>query len=161
MRWYSYIPESLEKCQIIYNRKCPPNNSVYEEWITVGLENDGAQITFVEYEFYDKDPDGVREAYDCMYDSEYNITVDISKFDSQKLFVYTLTKDGSLITNPDIDIAKSKAIFIFTEPQNENKTLISSISKQIENDTKNMTQILQQSALPKNSALLLILNDRL
>ncbi|MBQ4509826.1 MAG: hypothetical protein II984_03800 [Clostridia bacterium] len=161
MRWYSYIPESLEKCQIIYNRKCPPNNSVYEEWITVGLENDGAQITFVEYEFYDKDPDGVREAYDCMYDSEYNITVDISKFDSQKLFVYTVAKDGSLITNSDIDIAKSKAIFIFTELQNGNEDILLNLLKQIENDIKNMTQILQQSALPKNSALLLILNDRL
>ena len=42
MRWYSYIPDNTENCSIIYNRKCPPNNSVYEEWITVGLENDGA-----------------------------------------------------------------------------------------------------------------------
>ena len=38
MRWYSFIPENSDSCKMIYQRKCPPNNSVYEEWTTVGIE---------------------------------------------------------------------------------------------------------------------------
>lgn len=162
MKWYSFVPENLEKCKIIYDRKCPPNNSVYEEWTTVGLENDGAQITFIEYDFYDKDPDGVREAYDCVYDSIYNITVDTSKADKQKLFALTITKDSSIIEGFDIDIKQSKVIYIFTEPYNFDNNLLLRISNQIENDSQNAKEIIEQNLLVnKNSSCLVILNDRM
>lgn len=159
MRWYSYVPEN---CNIIYNRKCPPNNSVYEEWTTIGLENDGSQITFVEYEFYDKDPDGVREAFDCMYDSEYKITVDISRADSSKLFAYTITKDQKLKADLDIDISDSRAIYIFTKAQNFTKELLLSITEKIENNKQEADKFLEQNfARDKNVAYLIILNDRM
>ena len=162
MRWYSFIPENSDSCKMIYQRKCPPNNSVYEEWTTVGIENDGAQITFVEYDYYDKDPDGVREAYDCMYDSKYNITVDTSKTDKQKLFALTITKDSSIIEGFDIDIKQSKVIYIFTEPYNFDNNLLLRISNQIENDSQNAKEIIQQNLLVnKNSSCLVILNDRM
>ena len=162
MKWYSFVPENLEKCIIIYDRKCPPNNSVYEEWTTVGLENDGAQITFIEYDFYYKDPDGVREAYDCVYDSIYNITVDTSKADKQKLFALTITKDSSIIEGFDIDIKQSKVIYIFTEPYNFDNNLLLRISNQIENDSQNAKEIIEQNLLVnKNFSCLVILNDRM
>ena len=163
MIWYSNIPDNTENCSIIYNRKCPPNNSVYEEWITVGLENDGAQITFIEYDFYDKDPDGVREAYDCVYDSIYNITVDTSKADKQKLFAYTVTKENNVITGFDIDISKTKVVYIFTEPQNFDNNLLITVSKEIESDSQNAKETIEQNLLAnnKNSSCLVILNDRM
>lgn len=163
MRWYSFVPEDSKKCKYIYDRKCPPNNSVYEAWTTIGLENDGAQITFVEYDYYDKDPDGVREAYDCMYDSEYNITVDISKIDSNKLFAYTVTKDKDLIIGFDIDITKARVIYLFTEPQDLTKDLILKLTEQIEIDKQNAKETIQQNlfANNKNPSCLVILNDRM
>ena len=162
MKWYYFVPENSEKCKIIYDRKCPPNNSVYEEWITIGLVNDGAQIIFIEYDFYDKDPDGVREAYDCMYDSIYSITVDTSKTDKQKLFALTITKDSSIIEGFDIDIKQSKVIYIFTEPYNFDNNLLLRISNQIESNSQNAKEIIQQNLLAnKNSSCLVILNDRM
>ena len=163
MRWYSNIPDNTENCSIIYNRKCPPNNSVYEEWITVGLVNDGAQIIFVEYDFYDKDPDGVREAYDCVYDSVYNITVDTSKVDNQKLFAYTVTKDYNVITGFDIDISKTKVVYIFTKPQNFDNNFLITVSKEIENYNQNAEEIITQYLSSKDNPTpyLVILNDRL
>lgn len=163
MKWYSNIPDNTENCSIIYNRKCPPNNSVYEEWITVGLENDGAQITFIEYDFYDKDPDGVREAFDCMYDSIYNVTVDTSKADKQKLFAYTVTKENNIITGFDIDISKTKVVYIFTKPQNFDNNFLITVSKEIENYNQNAEEIINQYLSPKDNPppYLVILNDRL
>ena len=161
MRWYSFIPENLDSCKMIYQRKCPPNNSVYEEWTTVGIENDGAQITFVEYDFYDKDPDGVREAYECMYDSVYNITVDTSKIDTEKLFVYTVTKDGSLISGFDINMKNSRLITILTEPKNFDNNFLINLSNRIETNKSNIQQIINQTFFQNTIPYLIILNDRM
>ena len=161
MRWYSFIPENSDTCKMIYQRKCPPNNSVYEEWTTVGIENDGAQITFIEYDFYDKDPDGVREAYECMYDSVYNITVDTSKIDTEKLFVYTVTKDGSLISGFDINMKNSRLITILTEPKNFDNNFLINLSNRIETNKSNIQQIINQTFFQNTIPYLIILNDRM
>ena len=161
MRWYSFIPENSDSCKMIYQRKCPPNNSVYEEWTTVGIENDGAQITFVEYDYYDKDPDGVREAYECMYDSVYNITVDTSKIDTEKLFVYTVTKDGSLISGFDINMKNSRLITILTEPKNFDNNFLINLSNRIETNKSNIQQIINQTFFQNTIPYLIILNDRM
>ena len=162
MRWYSFIPENSDTCKMIYQRKCPPNNSVYECWTTVGVENDGAQITFVEYDYYDKDPDGVREAYDCMYDSEYNITVDITKSDNKKIFAYTVTKDEELILGYDIDITKTRAIYLFTEQLNLDDDLLINLTSQIEADKQNAEEIIRTNLFSvKNTPCLVIFNDRM
>ena len=146
---------------MIYQRKCPPNNSVYEEWTTVGIENDGAQITFIEYDFYDKDPDGVREAYDCVYDSVYNITVDTSKIDTEKLFVYTVTKDGSLISGFDINMKNSRLITILTKPKNFDNNFLINLSNRIETNKSNIQQIINQTFFKNTIPYLIILNDRM
>ena len=161
MRWYSFIPENSDSCKMIYQRKCPPNNSVYECWTTVGIENDGAQITFVEYDYYDKDPDGVREAYDCMYDSIYNITVDTSKIATEKLFVYTVTKDGSLISGFDINMKNSRLITILTEPKNFDNNFLINLSNRIETNKSNIQQIINQTFFQNTIPYLIILNDRM
>ena len=161
MRWYSFIPENSDSCKMIYQRKCPPNNSVYECWTTVGIENDGAQITFVEYDYYDKDPDGVREAYECMYDSVYNITVDTSKIDTEKLFVYTVTKDGSLISGFDINMKNSRLIIILTEPKNFDNNFLINLSNRIETNKSNIQQIINQTFFKNTIPYLIILNDRM
>ena len=161
MRWYSFIPENSDSCKMIYQRKCPPNNSVYECWTTVGIENDGAQITFVEYDYYDKDPDGVREAYECMYDSVYNITVDTSKIDTEKLFVYTVTKDGSLISGFDINMKNSRLITILTEPKNFDNNFLINLSNRIETNKSNIQQIINQTFFKNTIPYLIILNDRM
>ena len=161
MRWYSFIPENSDSCKMIYQRKCPPNNSVYECWTTVGIENDGAQIIFIEYDFYDKDPDGVREAYECMYDSVYNITVDTSKIDTEKLFVYTVTKDGSLISGFDINMKNSRLIIILTEPKNFDNNFLINLSNRIETNKSNIQQIINQTFFKNTIPYLIILNDRM
>ena len=128
--WYYYEPTETKNKHVTYERKCPPNNSVTETWTTVIIKNDGAEIKFSEYTFYDNDPDGVREAYGCTYDSEYSFTVDLSKNDVQKLFVYTLNNNGTITDSIDIDSAR--AIYIFTSPQSISDELLLRVTEEVE-----------------------------
>lgn len=131
MRCYSIKSKTNESHRFIYETKCPPNSSVSETWRTVGLENDGAQLTFVEYDFYDKDPDGVREAYDCMYESEYEITVNSEMADSEKLFAYTVTNDNTVSYGFNIDMKNARTIFVVTEPLSVDDNTILSVTEKI------------------------------
>ncbi|MBO5416734.1 MAG: hypothetical protein J6A83_08915 [Clostridia bacterium] len=133
MRFYLIEVAEGGNLNEIYDMRCPPNNSVSETWTTRGLEVDGAQITFLEYEFYDKDPDGVREAFDCMYDSEHTLTIDTSKADAEKLFMYTVNLDGSVLRGFDIDIDKARAVYIFVEPQDFDDERLLNVTEKAEN----------------------------
>lgn len=117
MRWYFLESEKMDGKREIYDCKCPPNSSVSETWTTRGLESDGARIIFVEYDFYDKDPDGVREAFDCTYDSVHTLTADITAADPEKLFMYTVESDGKAVFGFNADIKNAQATYVFTEKQ--------------------------------------------
>ena len=117
MKFYSIEPQAGENAQILYDRKSPPNNSVSKTWTTRGVATDGAEITFVEYEYYDKDPDGVREAYGCLYDSEHTLTANTDKADPEKLFVYTVQGDGEILYGMDFNIEDAQAIYVLTAPK--------------------------------------------
>lgn len=114
MKFYSIEPVTGEDARLLYEHKCPPNSSVHESWTTRGVAAGGAEITFVEYEYYDKDPDGVREAYGCSYDSEHTLTADTSKADPEKLFVYTVQKDGKILRGFDFTVEDARAIYVLS-----------------------------------------------
>ncbi|MBO5701061.1 MAG: hypothetical protein J6S71_01355 [Clostridia bacterium] len=125
--------QSSGKPCIFYNNYIQPNNSVHREWITVGVEHDGAKISFVEYHSYDKDPDGVREDFGCMYDFEYSFTVDVLEADPEKLFVYTLYKDGRVSRGFDIDTDNARSVMVFVEPQNFSDAELAQVIEEAEN----------------------------
>ena len=70
----------------------------------------------MEYQLEDDDLDGVWEAYGQKRESEYSFTVNAEKADPEKLFVYTLYKDGTLRTGFDIDTEAACAILTFSQP---------------------------------------------
>ena len=165
MRYYEL---TNNKCSFIYESICPPNNSVSETWTTHGIENDGAQITFLEYEFYDKDPDGVREAYGCMYDFEYKVTINTEKADENKLFAYTVTKDKTIVRGYDIDMKSVRMVYIFTKPQeirNEEFVLVAEkieALKRAPNEQESVKELINNHLIRGNEdvACLVAYNDR-
>ena len=79
-------------------------------------------VFYLGYDFYDKDPDGVREAYDCMYDSVHTYTLTTEKFDSEKLHLYMFKTDNTAfkyVQESDcqdaiqINLQDVKAVFVF------------------------------------------------
>lgn len=141
MRWFYLATKNSGNYKEIYERKCPPNNSVYECWTTVGIWHNGAEVTFIEYDYYDKDPDGVREAFGSTYDSEYSITANFSGADPEKLFIYTVTGDGNVTSAPTFDINTSRAVYIFIEPTNISKELLLSITEKAEDKSLTAREI--------------------
>lgn len=112
------LNESEKDICILYELKIPPHGSIREEWTTLGMKHGPAKILFVEYRMEDDDIDGVWEAYGMKRDSEYSFTVNADKADPDKLFVYTLYKDGSMGTGFDVDTENARAILTFPQPQN-------------------------------------------
>lgn len=113
---YAYIPKESQTLERVYDRKSKSNTSVSENWITLGIRKNGAQITFVEYDFYDLDPDGVRDAYDCMYDSVHEIDIDTTQMGNVGFTLYALYGDGRVERNADIDMKSARSVFAFTDP---------------------------------------------
>lgn len=132
MRWYSLEPKHSGNWEMIYNRKHPPNSSVSETWTTRGLAHDGAQILFVEYEFYDLDPDGVRAAFDCLYESVHSVSLEVHPGNSEKLFMYTIEPDGRVMRGFDVDVEKARAVLVFTQPQHFSDDVLLSVTDKIE-----------------------------
>ena len=134
MAWSLYWKEfqNEEQMSIPYERISPPNSSVSETWKNVGITHYDAQIMFHEYSFYDNDPDGVREAYGQMYDSEYTFTVDTSQAKEDLLFAYTLYTDGRVIQGFDIDMDTARAVYVFTKPQNITDEMLQTATEHIE-----------------------------
>lgn len=113
-----YDPENCpEDLGIFWELKIPPHGGIRREWTTIGMKHDGAAISYVEYRLEDDDPDGVWEAYGMKRDSEYSFTVHAENADPEKLFVYTLDKDGTLHTGFDIDPSKAGVILTFARKQ--------------------------------------------
>ena len=111
------LNESEKDICILYERKIPPHGSIREEWVTRGMKHGSAKILFVEYRMEDDDIDGVWEAYGQKRESIYRFTVNAKEADPEKLFVYTLSKDGSMGTGFDIDTPNARAILVFPRPQ--------------------------------------------
>jgi len=111
------IDENENDVCIMYDLNIPPHGGIRKEWTTVGMKNGTSKILFVEYRMEDDDPDGVWEAFGMKAESVYTFTVNAEKAGPEKLFVYTLYKDGSLGVGFDIDTEKAKAILVFPEPQ--------------------------------------------
>lgn len=127
MAWYhKYINcdklcdlnESEKEICILYELKIPPHGSIRKEWTTLGMKHGSSKILFVEYRMEDDDIDGVWEAYGMKRDSEYSFTVNAEEADPEKLFVYTLYKDGSMKEGFAIDTANARAILTFPKAQN-------------------------------------------
>ena len=123
MAWQSYSvnyeksKEAGSDICFLYDSKIPPHGSIREEWTTHGLKHGPAKILFVEYRMEDDDIDGVWEAYGMKRESRYSFTVNAEAADPEKLFVYTLYKDGSLGTGFDIDTENTRVILVFPQPQ--------------------------------------------
>lgn len=127
------LDENEKDVCIIYNLNIPPHGGIRREWTTWGMKHGTAKILFVEYRMEDDDPDGVWEAFGMKADSEYSFTVDAEKADPEKLFVYTLYKDGSLGVGFDIDTDTARAILVFPYPQNITAEQLSDVAKKAEN----------------------------
>ena len=112
------LNENEKNICILYELKIPPHGSIREEWTTLGMKHGSSKILFVEYRMEDDDIDGVWEAYGQKRESIYRFTVNAKEADPEKLFVYTLYKDGSLGTGFDIDTEQARAILTFPQPQN-------------------------------------------
>lgn len=110
------LDEKEQDICILYNQRIPPHGSIREEWTTIGMKHGNAQILFVEYRMEDDDIDGVWEAYGMKRDSGYSFTVDATQADPEKLFVYTLYKDGSIGTGFDVDTDQALLILTFPQP---------------------------------------------
>lgn len=127
MAWHHYYincdtlydpkENTIETC-VFYEHRIPPHGSIREEWITIGMKNGSARISFVEYIKEDDDIDGVRAAYGILAESVYTFTVHAYEADPEKLFVYTLYPDGHLSTDFEIDTHKAVAILVFPARQN-------------------------------------------
>ena len=112
------LDESTKDICIMYDSNIPPHGGIRREWITMGMKHGTSKILFVEYWLEDDDPDGVWEAYGMKRESEYSFTVNAENADPEKLFAYTLYKDGSLGSGFDIETDKARAILVFAKPQN-------------------------------------------
>ena len=139
MAWQSYSvnyeksKEAGSDICFLYDSKIPPHGSIREEWITHGLQHGTSKILFVEYRMEDDDIDGVWEAYGMKRESRYSFTVNAEEADSEKLFVYTLYKDGSLGVGFDIDTQKARAILTFTRPHTITVQQMLTVAEKAEN----------------------------
>lgn len=148
--WYSVNPTDAAKGGIYYNRRSKPNSSVDEEWITYGVIKGDAKLLFEEYHFSDNDPDGVREAYGCMYETVNTFTMDASAADPAHFFVYTLQADATVSEGlaPNLDTARM--IFVFTEPRTLATEKLLFVAQAIESkavDWEQMSAFLQKELL--------------
>lgn len=141
MRYYSIEPSSPGNWKIIYDRRQPPNSSVTESWLTVGLENEGARLTFLEYIFEDDDPDGVREAYGCKYKSIYRLTADTSEADAEKIFAYTLNEDGSVVRGLGFDLERARAVYLFIKPESLDDEMLVAATEKIESAPRYLGEV--------------------
>ena len=141
MAWRSYyinidklvgLNEIEEDICIMYNSNVPPHGGIRREWTTRGMKHGSSKILFVEYRLEDDDPDGVWEAYGQKRASEYSFTVNAEDADPEKLFVYTLYKDGSIGIGFDIDTIESRAIFVFANAQSFTAEQLSTVAKKAE-----------------------------
>lgn len=132
MRYYLLEGEVKGNWKNTYEQKTQPNSAVPEIWRSRSFENDGARIKFVECDYYDKDPDSVREACGCMYASVYRLTVDVDEADPEKLYVYTVETDGNVKQGFDIDMEKTRAVYIFREPRSFGNALLLAVTKKAE-----------------------------
>ena len=154
MRVFEIEDKTRTDVRFLYDRKCPPNSSVSRTWTTWGLAHDEAQITFVEYVFYDKDPDGVREAYGCTYDSEYSLTVNAELADPEKLFVYALSLEGEGMQGVNIDPQKARAVYVFPSPMSLTAEALLRVTEQAERarEAKQDVEVALKYALFGNAA---------
>ncbi|MBQ3225297.1 MAG: hypothetical protein IJB42_06265 [Oscillospiraceae bacterium] len=141
MAWRSYyvnsekiygLDEEEKDVCLMYDSKVPPHGGIREEWTTRGMKNGTSKILFVEYCKEDDDPDGVWEAYGMKAESVYTFTVNAKEADPEKLFVYTLYKDGKLGVGFDIDTDTARAILVFPEPQNITAEQLLDVAKKTE-----------------------------
>ncbi len=142
MAWRSYyvncekvygIDEEEKDVCLMYDSNIPPHGGIREEWTTRGMKNGTSKILFVEYRKEDDDPDGVWEAFGMKAESVYTFTVNAKEADPEKLFVYTLYKDGSLGVGFDIDTAKARAILTFTQPHTITSQQLLIVAEKAEN----------------------------
>lgn len=123
--------EDQEGPSYIYESKIPPHGSIRQEWTTRGMKHGDAEIRFVEYQLEDDDLDGVWEAYGQKRESEYSFTVNAEKADPEKLFVYTLYKDGTLRTGFDIDTEAACAILTFSQPWKMSAQQVAAVAEKV------------------------------
>ena len=130
---YEKSKEAGSDVCFLYDLKIPPHGSIREEWTTHGLQHGPAKILFVEYRMEDDDIDGVWEAYGMKRESRYSFTVNAEEADPEKLFVYTLYKDGSLGIGFEIDTEKARAILTFTRPHTITAQQLLTVAEKAEN----------------------------
>ena len=139
MAWQSYSvnyeksKEAGSDICFLYDSKIPPHGSIREEWTTLGMKHGSSKILFVEYRMEDDDIDGVWEAYGMKRESRYSFTVNAEAADPEKLFVYTLYKDGSLGTGFDIDTGNARVILVFPRPHTITAQQLLSVAEKAEN----------------------------
>ena len=152
MAWRSYyinheklcgVDENEKDVCIMYNLNIPPHGGIREEWTTRGMKNGTSKILFVEYCKEDDDPDGVWEAYGMKAESVYTFTVDAKEADPEKLFVYTLYKDGKLGVGFDIDTDTARTILVFPTPQNITAEQLLGVSKKAEDAPRDLGAVEQ------------------
>ena len=139
---YGIDEEEKDVC-IMYDWNVPPHGGIRREWTTVGMKNGASKILFVEYSMEDDDPDGVWEAYGMKAESEYSFTVNGEKADPDKLFVYTLYKDGKLGVGFDIDTDTARAILVFSIPQNITAEQLLHVAKKAEDAPRDLEAVKQ------------------
>lgn len=158
--WRDVEPENPEKGEIYYSSKYPPNSSVDESFITIGVVKGEAKILFEKYDMVDKDPDGVREAYGCLYDPIHTFTVDESAADPAVIFAYTLTKAGDVKQGLPLDLDAARSIFLFTEPHEVTAETLLFVTEKAESfslDVHAMEELIKKDVLDGKDALCLML----
>ena len=152
MAWRSYyvncektygIDEEEKDVCIMYDLNIPPHGGIREEWTTMGMKNGTSKILFVEYSKEDDDPDGVWEAFGMKAESVYTFTVNAKEADPEKLFVYTLYKDGKLGVGFDIDTNTASAILVFPIPQNITAEQLLAATKKAEDAPRDLGAVEQ------------------
>ena len=152
MAWRSYyinceklcdVEEAEKDVCIMYNLNIPPHGGIREEWTTRGMKNGTSKILFVEYRKEDDDPDGVWEAFGMKAESVYTFTVNAKEADPEKLFVYTLYKDGKLGVGFDIDIDTARAILVFSIPQDITAEQLLAVAKKAEDAPRDLEAVEQ------------------
>ena len=152
MAWRSYyvncekiygIDEEEKDVCIMYDSNIPPHGGIREEWTTRGMKNGTSKVLFVEYRKEDDDPDGVWEAFGMKAESVYTFTVNAKEADPEKLFVYTLYKDGNLGVGFDIDTNTARAILVFPIPQNITAEQLLAVAKKAESAPRDLEAVEQ------------------
>lgn len=143
MAWsfYYHYPKANGEAYVRYDCKHPPNSSVSETFTTYEIVNGKAKLSFLEYDFYDLDPDGVREAYGCLYESRYTLTVDDTAYDPETLFVYTVLRDGGVQRGGKPDPDAARAIFVFSCPIESSDEALLSLTREAENLPKTAGEV--------------------